>query len=193
MKLPFSTQVPLKRRVLWAGISNVLNLTENSQRLAAIGLSNLMNQQSEPPVLIRHPRWELLPHTNLTPPFTRIFNFVDFISVENPSESVPSSHRLRNPSRRTCETGAATLSPTDTRLGNPKMTLKSLVDIVDTCPPDDGWGCAVTNDITLNGVPYAPFSKGDKLGRVADWTDGKDRDGRGRSQYNRNFRGKSSH
>lgn len=73
------------------------------------------------------------------------------------------------------------------------MTLKSLVDIVDTCPPDDGWGCAVTNDITLNGVPYAPFSKGDKLGRVADWTDGKDRDGRSRGQYNRNFRGKSSH
>lgn len=72
------------------------------------------------------------------------------------------------------------------------MTVKSLVDIVDSCPPDDGWGCSVTNDITLNGVPYAPFSKGDKLGRVADWNaDAKDRDGRGRSQYNRNFRGKT--
>ncbi|SPN97143.1 probable Eukaryotic translation initiation factor 3 subunit D [Cephalotrichum gorgonifer] len=70
------------------------------------------------------------------------------------------------------------------------MTVKSLVDIVDACPPDDGWGCSVTDDITLNGVPYAPFSKGDKLGRVADWSsESKDRDGRGgRSQYNRNFR-----
>lgn len=73
------------------------------------------------------------------------------------------------------------------------MTVKNLVDIVDSCPPDDGWGCSVTSDITLNGVPYAPFSKGDKLGRVADWNaDSKDRDGRGRGQYNRNFRGKSS-
>jgi len=70
------------------------------------------------------------------------------------------------------------------------MTVKSLVDLVDSCPPDDGWGCSVTSDITLNGVPYAPFSKGDKLSRVADWSsDSKDRDGRGRNQYNRNYRG----
>lgn len=69
------------------------------------------------------------------------------------------------------------------------MTVKSLVDLVDSCPPDDGWGCSVTSDITLNGVPYAPFSKGDKLSRVADWSsDSKDRDGRGRNQYNRNYR-----
>ncbi|KAJ5937501.1 hypothetical protein N7454_003843 [Penicillium verhagenii] len=41
----------------------------------------------------------------------------------------------------------------------------------------------------LNGVPYAPFSKGDKLGRMADWTaESKDRDRQGRQQYNRNFR-----
>lgn len=66
---------------------------------------------------------------------------------------------------------------------------QSLADIVAALPDGDGWGPPVTTELTLNGVPYAPFSKGDKLGRMADWTDGKDRDGRGgRQQYNRNFR-----
>ena len=68
--------------------------------------------------------------------------------------------------------------------------MSSLQDLVANCPAGDGWGPDVTSDIMLNGVPYAPFSKGDKLGRVADWTsDNKDRDGRGRSAYNRNYRG----
>ncbi|KAF7541573.1 hypothetical protein G7Z17_g11910 [Cylindrodendrum hubeiense] len=64
------------------------------------------------------------------------------------------------------------------------------VQICESCPSGDGWGPPVTTETTLNGVPYAPFSKGDKLGRMADWTtEGKDRDGRGgRAQYNRNFR-----
>lgn len=63
------------------------------------------------------------------------------------------------------------------------------VKICESCPPGDGWGPSVTSETTLNGVPYAPFSKGDKLGRMADWTtEGKDRD-RGRAQYNRNYRG----
>ncbi|KAI9898975.1 hypothetical protein N3K66_005436 [Trichothecium roseum] len=62
------------------------------------------------------------------------------------------------------------------------------VRICESCPSGDGWGPSVTTETTLNGVPYAPFSKGDKLGRMADWTaEGKDRD-RGRNQYNRNFR-----
>src|SRR3954464_8944621 len=70
----------------------------------------------------------------------------------------------------------------------------SLVDLIESLP-DQGatWGPSVTSDTTLNGVPYAPYSKGDKLGRMADWTaDSKDgRDGRGgRQQYNRNFRGR---
>ncbi|KAJ3470443.1 hypothetical protein MRS44_000542 [Fusarium solani] len=56
-------------------------------------------------------------------------------------------------------------------------------------PPGDGWGPSVTTETTLNGVPYAPFSKGDKLGRMADWTaEGKDRERGGRAQYNRNYR-----
>ncbi|PHH74277.1 hypothetical protein CDD82_5018 [Ophiocordyceps australis] len=63
------------------------------------------------------------------------------------------------------------------------------VQICDSCPPGDGWGPSVTTDMTLNGVPYAPFSKGDKLGRMADWTaEGKDRERGGRMQYNRNYR-----
>jgi translation initiation factor 3 subunit D len=68
--------------------------------------------------------------------------------------------------------------------------LPSLVDLITALPDGPGWGPPVTTETTLNGVPYAPFSKGDKLGRMADWTDSKDRDGRGgRQQYNRNYRG----
>ncbi|PNY24061.1 Eukaryotic translation initiation factor 3 subunit D [Tolypocladium capitatum] len=63
------------------------------------------------------------------------------------------------------------------------------VQICESCPPGDGWGPSVTTDTTLNGVPYAPFSKGDKLGRMADWTaEGKDRERGGRMQYSRNYR-----
>ncbi|KAK0632576.1 eukaryotic translation initiation factor 3 subunit D [Immersiella caudata] len=72
------------------------------------------------------------------------------------------------------------------------MATFSLVDLIESLP-DQGatWGPPVATETMLNGVPYAPFSKGDKLGRMADWTaDSKDgRDGRGgRQQYNRNFR-----
>ncbi|KAG5949305.1 hypothetical protein E4U60_006231 [Claviceps pazoutovae] len=62
------------------------------------------------------------------------------------------------------------------------------IKVCESCPTGDGWGPSVTTETTLNGVPYAPFSKGDKLVRMADWTsEGKDRD-RGRNQYNRNYR-----
>ncbi|RAL66659.1 hypothetical protein DID88_006344 [Monilinia fructigena] len=67
----------------------------------------------------------------------------------------------------------------------------SLSDIITALPSEDSWGPPTTSETTLNGVPYAPYSKGDKLGRMADWTaEGKDgRDGRGgRQQYNRNYR-----
>lgn len=67
----------------------------------------------------------------------------------------------------------------------------SLADLIAALPSEDGWGPPTVTETTLNGVPYAPFSKGDKLGRMADWTaDSKDgRDGRGgRQQYNRNYR-----
>ena len=67
----------------------------------------------------------------------------------------------------------------------------SLSSIVGSLPSDEIWGPPTTSDALVNGVPYAPYSKGDKLGRMADWTtEGKDRDGRGgRQQYNRNYRG----
>lgn len=68
----------------------------------------------------------------------------------------------------------------------------SLSDIISSLPSEDSWGPPTSTETTLNGVPYAPYSKGDKLGRMADWTaEGKDgRDGRGgRQQYSRNFRG----
>ncbi|KAL8984243.1 MAG: hypothetical protein Q9205_001744 [Flavoplaca limonia] len=66
----------------------------------------------------------------------------------------------------------------------------SLADIVTTLPSDESWGPPTTTDALVEGVPYAPYSKGDKLGRMADWTtEGKDREGRGgRQQYNRNYK-----
>jgi len=66
----------------------------------------------------------------------------------------------------------------------------ALVDLIESLP-DLGatWGPPITTETTLNGVPYAPYSKGDKLGRMADWTaDSKDASRGGRQQYNRNFR-----
>ena len=67
----------------------------------------------------------------------------------------------------------------------------SLLDIVKALPTSDSWGPPTTADALVNGVPFAPYSKGDKLGRMADWTSqDKDKDGRGgRQQYNRNYRG----
>lgn len=67
----------------------------------------------------------------------------------------------------------------------------SLSDIVSSLPAEEAWGPPTVTDNTLEGVPYAPFSKGDKLGRMADWTaEGKDRERGGRQAYNRNYRGK---
>ncbi|KAK4506389.1 hypothetical protein PRZ48_000119 [Zasmidium cellare] len=68
--------------------------------------------------------------------------------------------------------------------------LKDLHAIIDSLPPEgSGWGPPTTTETMLNGVPYAPFSKGDKLGRVADWTsEGKDRERGGRQQFNNRYR-----
>jgi translation initiation factor 3 subunit D len=61
---------------------------------------------------------------------------------------------------------------------------------------ESSWGPPSTTPENglLDGVPYAPYSKGDKLGRMADWaTDSKDgRDNRGRQNYGRGFRGMSN-
>ena len=68
----------------------------------------------------------------------------------------------------------------------------SLADLVSSLPTEETWGPSTTKDALVDGVPYAPYSKGDKLGRMADWTsEGKDgREGRGgRQQYQRNYRG----
>ena len=66
----------------------------------------------------------------------------------------------------------------------------SIADIVAALPAEDTWGPATAADNMLDGVPYAPFSKGDKLGRMADWTaESKDSNRGGRQAYNRNYRG----
>lgn len=66
----------------------------------------------------------------------------------------------------------------------------SLADTISQLSVNGEWGPEAVSSTTLDGVPYAPYSKGDKLGRMADWTqEGKDREGRGGRQYNRNYRG----
>ncbi|KAH0361411.1 hypothetical protein KCU89_g19190, partial [Aureobasidium melanogenum] len=58
--------------------------------------------------------------------------------------------------------------------------MDSILGLVQALPATDSWGPPVTTDTLRDGLPYAPFSKGDKLGRMADWTaEGKDREGRG--------------
>ncbi|KAL6250185.1 hypothetical protein RBB50_002486 [Rhinocladiella similis] len=65
----------------------------------------------------------------------------------------------------------------------------SLADTISNLNVNDEWGPELSPSTTLDGVPYAPYSKSDKLGRMADWTqegkEGRDRSGR---QYGRNFR-----
>jgi translation initiation factor 3 subunit D len=76
----------------------------------------------------------------------------------------------------------------DTNMNN--MAPVSLLDLVSALPVIDQWGPSISNETMLDGVPYAPYSKGDKLGRMADWTEGKDRDRQGGRQNfgNRNYR-----
>lgn len=66
----------------------------------------------------------------------------------------------------------------------------SLADTIGQLSVDEEWGPEATTSTTLEGVPYAPYSKGDKLGRMADWTqEGKEGRDRGGRQFGRNFRG----
>ena len=71
------------------------------------------------------------------------------------------------------------------------MAPAGLKELLAALPKDPSWGPPTPTETTLNGVPYAPFSKGDKLGRMADWTsEGKDRErGGNRQQYGRSYRG----
>ncbi|KAK5459402.1 hypothetical protein LTS15_003530 [Exophiala xenobiotica] len=65
----------------------------------------------------------------------------------------------------------------------------SLADAINGLNVHDEWGPEITSNTTLDGVPYAPYSKSDKLGRMADWTqEGKEGRDRGGRQYGRNFR-----
>lgn len=67
----------------------------------------------------------------------------------------------------------------------------SLAETIAQLGVEDEWGPEITTATTLNGIPYAPYSKGDKLGRMADWTQ-EGKEGRDRGQrYGRNFRGQS--
>lgn len=76
----------------------------------------------------------------------------------------------------------------------PNMTTIKLAESVSSLALDDEWGPETVTTTTLDGVPYAPYSKGDKLGRMADWTlDSKDRDRGGRTGYNRNYRGEHTY
>ncbi|KAK4560681.1 hypothetical protein LTR86_005259 [Recurvomyces mirabilis] len=70
----------------------------------------------------------------------------------------------------------------------PSTQFAGLESIISSIPTTDTWGPPTTTETTLNGVPYAPFSKGDKLGRMADWTSGKDGERGGRNQYQPRYR-----
>src|SRR5271156_1494450 len=75
---------------------------------------------------------------------------------------------------------------------NANMAGISLAETISQLSVSGEWGPETVSSTTLDGVPYAPYSKGDKLGRMADWTqEGKDREGRGGRQFNRNYRGLS--
>ncbi|KAL9111320.1 MAG: hypothetical protein Q9227_004197 [Pyrenula ochraceoflavens] len=68
------------------------------------------------------------------------------------------------------------------------MASVTLADSIQGLDLNDEWGPETVTSTTLEGVPYAPFSKGDKLGRMADWTvDSKDRE-RGGRYANRGYR-----
>jgi translation initiation factor 3 subunit D len=58
--------------------------------------------------------------------------------------------------------------------------------------PSASWGpCSeIPGTLRFNEVPYAPFSKGDKLGKAADWAADAGKDGKDqkRQQYGRGFR-----
>ncbi len=64
--------------------------------------------------------------------------------------------------------------------------------LADLASPLDPWGppASVPSALRFSDVPYAPFSKGDKLGKAADWsTDAaKDTKDQKRTQYNRGQR-----
>ena len=63
---------------------------------------------------------------------------------------------------------------------------------IKSLPSDEIWGPPTSTESLVDGVPYAPYSKGDRLGRMADWTtEGKDRDARSRQQQSRYYKGRS--
>lgn len=49
----------------------------------------------------------------------------------------------------------------------------------------DGWGPTTLPD-RFKDMPYAPFSKNDKVGKAADWTDWNKQGGRGQGRYQKN-------
>lgn len=46
--------------------------------------------------------------------------------------------------------------------------MPAVFDIPDVPDNTDGWG-PTTEPEELKGIPYAPFAKGEKLGRIADF------------------------
>jgi len=63
----------------------------------------------------------------------------------------------------------------------PKFILPKISDNV------NGWG-PLENDIPDNlvDIPYAPFSKSERIGKIADWTTGQDYVNDKRKNYQRN-------
>jgi translation initiation factor 3 subunit D len=50
-------------------------------------------------------------------------------------------------------------------------TMSAAFPVPDVLPNDDGWGPTSSSiPAHLADMPFAPFSKGDRLGRASDWT-----------------------
>lgn len=56
-----------------------------------------------------------------------------------------------------------------------------------------GPGVELPSDSSFHDVPYAPYSKGDKLGRMADWTAEANKDGRSDTRTRQNGRYRDQH
>lgn len=71
-------------------------------------------------------------------------------------------------------------------------TMSTVPKLPQLSSTSESWGppATVPAELRFNEVPYAPFFKGDKLGKVADWTAEATKDGKDqrKQQYGRGFR-----
>lgn len=61
--------------------------------------------------------------------------------------------------------------PAPTEIKQPTVAMPLAFPVPDVLPNDDGWGPGASSiPAHLVDMPFAPFGKGDKIGRASDWT-----------------------